>query len=162
MRLALVLAAALLVGCTTSHGWVDYRELGVYSHENAGNRKFADIGPVAVRSRTFAWGNCDQLSKGVVIELLQIARARGGNTVYKILFEGDNGLSAVPTCTTGWGWFVLYIVGGLGPWVQTSAAEGVAAKVDQGDKVGTGAIRIPENAADFDAAAEAYLASLPR
>ncbi len=130
MKPWVILTSLTLSACTTSHGFVNYETSGIYSSENAGNRKFKDVGPVSVNVRTFAWESCDKLAGRAVSELLDVAKTRGGTTVYNIKFDTGDNLVTSPTCSTGWGWFALYIVGGLGPWVQTISVEGVAAKVD--------------------------------
>lgn len=129
-----LLLALSLAACTTSHGFVNYKEVGVYAAADAGNKKFEDVGPVEAAQRGFFFSSCDSLAQDAVRDLLDMAKARGATTVYNVKFDSDNGLVQSPTCSTGWGWFALYGVGGLGPWVKLVAVEGVAAKFDGAKK----------------------------
>jgi hypothetical protein len=171
MRSNLFIAAILssgLLACSTHKGFVDYKELSVYSSENLGNHKFTDVGPVSGDATSWVWASCDTVATMAVKDLLDIAKTRGANTVYKITFEGNSGRVTTPTCFKRWGWFAMYVVGGLGPWMTISSAEGIAATTEMDTKA-SGSINIGpgqdttelartyistlENAVSFDQAA---------
>jgi len=127
--LFLIIPLFLLYNCTTHKGFVNYKELGVYAHGGAGNKKFEDIGPVNSSSSSWIWTSCDTVATEAVRQMLDIAKTRGANTVYKIVFETDNGRVSIPTCYKRWGWFLLYVAPGLGPWMTATSVEGIAAKI---------------------------------
>jgi hypothetical protein len=155
VSLSLILALVLFASCATERGFVDFKKEGVYASEAAGNKKFEDIGPLSADVSGFAWDSCDKLATEAVRSLVDLAKARGANTVYGIKFDSKDGITTTPTCTKGYGWFALYIVGGLGPWVARSSANGVAAKLAEGAQT-SDAIRIPDGA-DSLAVAKAYI-----
>lgn len=158
MRSVMALALALTLGaCTTSNGFINYQDQHVYASETAGNFKFKDVGPVTGSARSFAWATCDTLAANALREMIDLAKTRGASTVYKITFEGSDGRVTTPTCFTGWGWFALYGVGGLGPWVTSTHVEGIAANLD-GDAKATGSIDI--RSSDSQAIAADYVARL--
>lgn len=126
--------AAIVTACSTHKGFVDYKELGVFSSDNAGNQKFTDVGPISTDASSWVWSSCDVVATNAVRELLDIAKVRGANTVYKITFDSENGRVTTPTCYKRWGWFALYVVGGLGPWMTHTAVEGIAANIANPDK----------------------------
>ena len=141
--MATTLALGLLsLGCTAHNGFVDYKQMGVYASDNAGNAKFKDVGPVAADESSWVWTSCDTVATDAVRRMLDIAKVRGATTVYKITFESDSGRVTTPTCYKRWGWFFAYVVGGLGPWMTHSAVEGIAASME-GEKVGQ-SIDIPK------------------
>lgn len=124
------------ISCATENGFVDYKDLGVYTHESAGNKKFEDVGPIKAEASGFVWDSCDKIAKQAVSTLKDIAVTRGGNTVYDIKYVSENGYTKTPTCTVRYGWFAAYVVPGLGPWMTVVEAEGIAAKIPE-----TGAVK---------------------
>lgn len=149
----------VLSSCTAHSGYVDYKGLGVFSSETAGNHKFADVSPVSVSRSTWIWESCDSLATDAVRELLDIAKTRGATTVYKITFASDSGRTISPTCYKRWGWFFAYIVGGLGPWMTATSAEGMAATLDKDAQPRAGIWL--RDGADTQALAASYIRSLP-
>lgn len=144
-----------LTACTTHKGFVDYKEIGVYASENAGNLKFEDVGPVSTDVSSFIWASCDTVAKEAVRELIDMAKVRGGNTVYNITFDSDRGRVSTPTCHKRWGWFTLWIVPGLGPWMTATSVDGIAAKLNK-DSQTFNSIYIPKNA-DSSELAETFI-----
>ena len=88
--LRMLLIAVVISGCTAHSGYVDYKGLGVYSSETAGNHKFEDVSPVSVSQSTWVWDSCDKVATDAVREMLNVAKTRGANTVYKITFAFDS------------------------------------------------------------------------
>lgn len=156
--LCLIFLLALTAACVTERGFVDFKKEGVYASDAAGNKKFDDVGPLSASTRGFAWDSCDSLATEAVRSLVDLAKSRGANTVYGIKFDSKDGVTTTPSCTKGYLWFALYIVGGLGPWVSHVSVNGVAATL-QDAPTSVSTIRIPANA-DSRKLAEVYVASL--
>lgn len=133
-KLSFLVGALLMSSCTTHKGFVDYQSLGVWASGNAGNLKFQDVGPISADASSFVWKSCDSVATEAVRNLIDIAKTRGGNTVYNITFESESARVSTPTCYKQWLWLATY-VGILGPWVTRASADGIAAKIaDQSEK----------------------------
>jgi hypothetical protein len=155
-KITLFLSVALFSACTTHRGFVNYQEIGVYASSEAGNRKFSDVGPVNTSASSWVWSSCDFVATEAVRDLLDISKTRGGNTVYNIRFDSESGQVSTPTCFKRWGFFILYLVPGLGPWMTATSVSGVAAKLDGEKPVSENEIRF-DNSSDLNLLAEKFV-----
>lgn len=145
MKSYLLLFLSLIgVSCTTSKGFVPYDQIGVYASALPGGGKYKDIGPISADSSSFVWDSCDKVATEAVRELLDVAKTRGAATVYNITFDSKSGAVTTPTCLTRWGWFVLWIAPGLGPWMLHTGVNGIAAAKIEGESK-TSEIQIESN-----------------
>ncbi|AZV46623.1 hypothetical protein C3L23_04835 [Nautilia sp. PV-1] len=118
----------LFTGCTYKNAELNYKQYHAYTLSEGGNLKYKEIGPIYASASGFAWDDCSDIASKVLKRLESKAKALGGDDVINIKWYGEHSLYTIPTCKCGCGWFALYIIGGLGPWVQTAKAEGVAIK----------------------------------
>lgn len=153
-----IICLSLLYSCSHTHTEIDYKKYDLYSSENAGNQKYEEIGPVNASISGFAWDNCQVLATKTVEKLVSEAKARGATAIMNVKWERGDTLIATPNCKNALGWFVLYIVGGLGPWVQTVGVSGTAIKyVDKNisDKKSDN-IFLPKNKSSLEIATEYF------
>lgn len=74
--------------------------------------------------RSFVWTSCDSLADEVILDLKLKANSIGGDSISNILFDKDgNFISNTPICERQLGWFIFYILPGLGPWVHVASAK---------------------------------------
>ena len=130
---AALAGAGLLAGCTTTTSFTEYDERAMYSTSTAGNIEYVEIGPVTASARGTAFTSCDRLTGRVADDLARHARRHGGNALINVRWINldDGSTTPTPICTTGWGWFAVFGVGGLGPWVRGTRAEAVVVYMDQ-------------------------------
>jgi len=129
----LILGSALLTSCGYKTGFVDYKRNNMYSESEAGNIQYEEIGPVRGSASGFAWDSCDKTASDAAKAIYERGIVLGGNALMSVSWYGENGLVKSPTCKVGYGWFALYIIGGLGPWVQSAEAEGSVIKLSEAD-----------------------------
>jgi hypothetical protein len=127
--LFLSLSSIFTTGCISSYGNVDYTQHNISSSDMP-NKRSTNI-TVKSSKRSFIWTSCDDLAKEAVVDLVNQAKSFGGTSVSHIKFENGGNLEQTPVCESGLGWFLLYFIPGLGPWVQVSAAEGIVMKDDK-------------------------------
>lgn len=118
--------AVALAGCATQQQTVNYTDQGLYSGHTAGNQPYVEISSVTVRRQGFIWDSCAQLTDEVLEEVRDTAATAGANRVINLGWKSpaEVGYSSQPQCVSGLGWFALFGVGGLGPWVKTVEARG--------------------------------------
>ncbi len=131
--LAVLAGGGLLAGCTTTTSFTEYDERALYSTSTAGNIEYVEIGPVTASARGTVFAPCDRLVGEVADDLAGQAADHGGNALINVRWINldDGSHTPTPICTTGWGWFAVFGVGGLAPWVKGARAEGVVVYVDQ-------------------------------
>ena len=119
IKLAVLLAPVVLIGCTTSNGHVNY---SMYEVQENVPHKIVSV--VKASKRSFFWTSCSDLASEVVADLNNQAKALGGTALSQITFEtySDTRVST-PACITGWAWSMLYLLPEFGPWVQSASAE---------------------------------------
>ena len=118
----------VLTGCTYKTATISYNPYNAYAEPQGGNVKYKEIAPVHACASGFVWSNCAEITQEVLQRLQEQAKTLGGNGVINIKWSYKNSFVLTPTCEVQWGWFALYILPGLGPWVQRACAEGVAVK----------------------------------
>ncbi len=113
--------------CVTSYGTYDNEKLKVNSNINKISTKYV----VTSSTRDFIWADCSELGDYLVKDLISKAKSVGGDSIDNLRFETGSGFnSKTPVCEKGLGWFLIYFVGGLGPWVQVSTAQANVIKYD--------------------------------
>lgn len=122
-----------IVGCTYGTGSVQYRKYNMYTSTNAGNMKYEEVMTISESARGFVWDSCDVVASKTAGVMYDRAIAAGGNALIDVKWFAESGVTRAPTCKTAYGFFALYIVGGLGPWVKSAQAEAVVAKLSQKD-----------------------------
>lgn len=139
-KLVLIAAAFCLAACSTHHPELNYKEFHLYSGDNPGNKDFDEIGPVSGSGSGFLWSDCGEVATAAVKEMLDQAKAKGGDSVYKVRFEQWS----QPTCRKHWGWLLIWPAA-LGPWTAHSKVSGIAAvSGKQVEKADVSAIHIPD------------------
>jgi hypothetical protein len=152
--LSVTALALCLTSCTTSTGFVNYDELGVYASGTSGNQKFKDVGPIIAGKSSWLFAQCSTLAATAVKNLLDTAKAQGANTVYDIKFFGKGEKTQIPTCIRRVG-AALFIIPAIFPILAVSKATGIAAKiVPEGPKIGRTDL---QNDADTTALAVEYV-----
>ena len=126
--------AVAVAGCATQPQTVNYTDQGLYSGNTAGNQPYVEISSVTVRRQGYIWDSCAQMTDDVLDELRDTAAAAGANRVINLGWKSPSevGFSSQPQCVAGLGWFALFGVGGLGPWVKTVEARGTLVYVTDG------------------------------
>lgn len=81
-------------------------------------KDYTEVGPVSARKYGFIWDKCELLANKAMDAVLDSAKREGANAVVNVKQD----------CTTAYGWFLLYVVPGLGPWVKFVDVSGVAIK----------------------------------
>ena len=117
-----------ITGCTYKNATISYKPYNAYAEPQGGNMKYQEIGPVHACSYGFVWDDCAKLAQNTLQRLQEQAKVLGGNGVINVKWSYNDSFTLTPTCKQENGWFALYIIGGLGPWVQRACAEGVAVK----------------------------------
>lgn len=118
-----------LVGCsTTSINKLNYNQSGFYSGSEGGNKKFKEIGPIVETVSGFSWDSCEKLVDQAMENTKKNIKAEGGDAIINVRWSKGDFQTAVPTCRNSYGWWALYIVGGLGPWVKSVELTGTIVK----------------------------------
>lgn len=117
---AILLAILFVSSCTTSTGFVNYSDYNVL----IGADSQQTIGVIRSTKRSFFWTPCSDLAAEAIADLYAQAKALGGSYITNVTYEGDNNARVVlPTCSTAWGWTVLYLLPEFGPWTMRVSAE---------------------------------------
>lgn len=93
--------------------------------------KYEELMPITESVSGFVWDSCDKVASDVAGVMFDRAKAVGGNALMNVTWFAENGPVTTPTCKTGYGWFALYIIGGLGPWVKSASAEASIIKINE-------------------------------
>lgn len=80
-------------------------------------KDYVELGRVTAPINGFIWESCESLADDGLNLLIQHSKNMGGNTVIGV---------QISECQTQYGWFALYILPGLGPWVRGVKVEGIA------------------------------------
>jgi len=126
-----VITTVFLSSCSVSKGIVEYRKFNMYTAANAGNMKYEELIPITESASGFVWDSCDKVASDVATIMFDRAKAAGGNALMNVKWFAENGSVTTPTCKTGYGWFALFIAGGLGPWVKSASAEASIIKLNE-------------------------------
>jgi hypothetical protein len=151
MKFISFLLAFIFISCTTYAPVrdLDYKKYNLYSADNSGNFRYADLGPIYSKQSTWVFGSCKDQAKIVMIDLVGEAKSKGGNAVVNVRWRRDDTETAMPTCKKKYGFVWLAVVGLLLPWVKTVEANGTAAKIDDTMQTpatpNTDVLFIPEN-----------------
>lgn len=130
---AIVAAAVLAAGCSTTQSFVDYSRGTLYSTETVGNVPYVEVGPVSASARGFFWESCGAMAEEAVTQLKAEGEVHGGNTVSAVrwLNHADGTYSEEPTCTTGWGWGLMPpVIGFFMPWIKATEVKGRLVYID--------------------------------
>lgn len=129
---AVIAVAALLTSCSHKTVVLNYQDLSVSDkNEMASSQK--DLGEVVGKYSGHAWDSCEEVTKSAAQKMLANARARGANAVVSLEWKKKDFYVKTPTCKKSYGWFALYILGGLGPWVTSAEVKGRAVVVDKSE-----------------------------
>ncbi len=109
---------------------VNYKANNLYTSANAGNLEYDDLGPIVRDTSGFIWDSCDHLAELVIAEVIADVKDKGGNALANVKWRKGDNMTATPYCTTKYGWFVPYIITGLGPWVKNVEIAGSAIKIN--------------------------------
>ena len=120
--------AILFTGCTYKTAVIKYNKFNAYSQNLGGNIQYKEIAPVKSCASDFIWKDCSEVSEEALKRLQEQAKVLGGNGLVNVTWYSDESNVLTPTCKIQWGWFLLYILPGLGPWVQSACVQGVAVK----------------------------------
>ena len=82
-------------------------------------KDYEELGRVGIKTSGFIWDSCEDIAMEGIDIVLRNAQNMGGNAVVRL---------QISECKTQYGWFILYILPGLGPWVRNVSVEGVAVK----------------------------------
>lgn len=128
---ATILTTVTIVsGCTHSPiRNLDYKNNNLYSADNSGNLEYDDFGPVFSSVSGHAWDSCSGLAHQAIKEVVAEAKAKGGNSVVNVRWAKGDHSTPVPHCVNRWGWWLAYILPGLGPWMKNVEVYGTAAKI---------------------------------
>jgi len=126
--LAVFLLAASMTGCITtrSKGFVNYKTIGDVYGTKPQAVDYEEVGTMETDATGFFWTSCDQICKNAVVELKDMAKDKGGDSLVDLSYEDGKISSKTPTCATHWSWAYLYILPVFGPWVKSCDVEGVA------------------------------------
>lgn len=127
---AVIMIAALLTSCSHKTVSLNYQELSV-SGKDQMTPSQKDLGEVIGKYSGHAWDSCEEVTKSAAQKMLANARARGANAVVSLEWKKKDFYVKTPTCKKSYGWFALYILGGLGPWVTSAEVKGRAVIVDK-------------------------------
>lgn len=130
LKLLVLASIASIVGCTYGTGSVQYRKYNMYTSANAGNMKYEEVMTISESARGFVWDSCDVVASKTASVMYDRAIASGGNALIDVKWFAENGVTRTATCKTAYGFFALYIVGGLGPWVKSAQAEAIVVKLN--------------------------------
>lgn len=119
------IAGLAINGCTYKTATISYND---FKNLHNNNVKYQKIRPIYACSSGFIWENCSKLARDTVLRLQDQAKALGGDGIINIKWSYKDSFVLTPTCKEQNAWFALYILGGLGPWVQTACAEAEAVK----------------------------------
>lgn len=109
-----------ITSCVSSNG--SNEKTSLYSYNNHSYQR-TNISVESIQ-RNFIWTPCDVMADAVINDLKMKAKSKGGDSIANILFEKDGVyISELPVCEKQLGWFFLYILPGLGPWVQVASAK---------------------------------------
>jgi len=128
--LKVILIASLLVSCSHKSVTLNYRDLSV-TDKAVMTESQQDLGLVEGSYSGHAWDSCEEISKSAVQKLMANARKLGANAVTSLEWQKKDFYVKSPTCKKSYGWFALYILGGLGPWVTSAKVKGRAVLVDK-------------------------------
>ncbi|MBF0239889.1 MAG: hypothetical protein HQM12_19490 [SAR324 cluster bacterium] len=131
VRILVISLLLLGMGCSYQTGIVEYRKYNMYTAANAGNIKYEELLPIQESGSSFIWESCSILTSEIANLMFDRSKAAGGNALMNVKWFAENGAVTTPTCKTGYGWFLLYIVGGLGPWVKSATAEASIIKLNE-------------------------------
>lgn len=81
---------------------------------------YTTLGRVGVHSSGFVWNSCESLANEGIDLAIQKSKNMGGDAMINL---------SISECTTRWGWFFLYILPGLGPWMTSVDIEGTAVQI---------------------------------
>lgn len=119
-NVAWLLVITFLVGCSARPiRNISFQDKAVYEGA-AQTPNYKPLGRVGVHASGFVWESCESLANEGVDLAIQKSKNMGGNAIINL---------SISECTTRWGWFVLYVLPGLGPWVRSVAIEGTAVQI---------------------------------
>ena len=117
-RIAWLLMFTLLVGCSARPVRnMSFQGKPVYEGTPK-ETTYKPLGRIGVHSSVFVWSSCESLANEGIDLAVQKSKNMGGDAVINL---------SISECTTRWGWFFLYILPGLGPWMTSVDIEGTAA-----------------------------------
>lgn len=130
MRPILLLVLLLSISCSHKKVILNYKHMSVTDKSSFGNSQ-EDLGEVSGEYSGFAWESCEDVTKNAAEKMLSDARNKGANGVTELVWKKKDYYVKEPTCKKAYGWFGLYILGGLGPWVSSAKVKGRAVKTDE-------------------------------
>ena len=137
-KMTLACVAILFGGCSASNAYVDYSQFSAFSAKPgaSGGEGAEELGVVTAESSGFMWSSCDGLVTEALQQLSNKATLRGGNSIYEVRFEDDDGKFVIdPTCVQEWGW-VMFYPALLFPIPQTVTVKATAARISDGSRQG--------------------------
>lgn len=129
LRVTFILVfGTLMTGCITTHsqGFVNYKKIGDVYGTKPQTVDYEEVGMMKTDASGFFWTSCDKVCNGAVVELKDMSKDKGGDSLVDLSYENGKVSSKTPTCATHWSWAYLYILPVFGPWVKTCDVEGVA------------------------------------
>lgn len=119
-KLIFILSIALFLnGCATKPiSNISFKERPLYA-TSPQTKDYVELGKVSIRQTGFIWESCENLADEGLDSILNKSKNMNGNAIINV---------RISDCTTAYGWFALYIIPGLGPWVKSVDIDGIAIK----------------------------------
>lgn len=134
--IALLLAVTLVACSHHPISNVNYAKYNAHTTSRSISSTFTDIGRISTDNSDFIFKSCEKIAEDTLAELINKARAMGGNAVTNLEWTTHHDLKTLtPTCEIGWGWFAIYVVGGLGPWVKSVEVSATVVNIPEGRKL---------------------------
>ena len=124
LKSVVVLAVAAQLGaCSTETALINYDKMDSDVKVSAEPMKGKSLGAVKGDKGGAIWDKCDEKATASVREMMEKAKALGGNAVGDVVWRAT--ANKTPSCKKGWGYLVIWPFI-LTPLFMSTAVDGVA------------------------------------